>query len=217
MAEEEFDFALLGDLVFSEQASADPIKVLTNKGLVLFFGARWSEPCSIFLPKLLSFHKLNNKIKYEFEIIFCSMDKNEDDYRSYTERMPWWCLPYALVTLPELIRKLKAHNLPLMVVINKDGQIITKNAVGALEEDPTGKTFPWTPNRIVDLLPKKYVHSCIDDRLDFSDTADLDEKYILLYFASYSDALSQEFTPWLMKAYNILKRKRQDFEVRNNT
>ena len=145
------------------------------------------------------------------------MDKNEDDYRSYTESMPWWCLPYALVTLPELIRKLKAHNLPLMVVINKDGQIITKNAVGALEEDPTGKTFPWTPNRIVDLLPKKYVHSCIDDRLDFSDTADLDEKYILLYFASYSDALSQEFTPWLMKAYNILKRKRQDFEVRNNT
>ena len=76
------------------------------------------------------------------------------------------------------------------------------------------KLFYWPGMRT---MIEKYVHSCIDDRLDFSDTADLDEKYILLYFASYSDALSQEFTPWLMKAYNILKRKRQDFEVRNNT
>jgi len=42
---EDFDFTLLGDLVVkpATKESADPIEVLTNKGTVLYFGARWSE------------------------------------------------------------------------------------------------------------------------------------------------------------------------------
>jgi len=45
MAEEDFDFTLLGDLVVKPitDESADPVQVLTNKGIVLYFGANWSE------------------------------------------------------------------------------------------------------------------------------------------------------------------------------
>mmetsp|Transcript_7656 Transcript_7656/g.8894 ORF Transcript_7656/g.8894 Transcript_7656/m.8894 type:complete len:423 (-) Transcript_7656:222-1490(-) len=213
MAEEEFDFTLIGDLVVkpSTEESDDPIKVLTNKGVVLYFGAHWSESCSKFLPKLHLFHQLNNKVKEEFEIIFCSMDRSEADYKLYTEEMPWWCLPYAIATLPKLVATLKAHDMPHLVVIDKDGIIITKAGADALTQDPTGLRFPWRPNRIVDMLPDNYV-SCIDN-FAYSATVDLDESYILLYFASHSDALSQEFTPWLIKAYNILKKKRKDFEL----
>ena len=49
MAEGDFDFTLLGDLVVkptteeSAEESADPVHLLTNKGIVLYFGAHWSE------------------------------------------------------------------------------------------------------------------------------------------------------------------------------
>jgi nucleoredoxin len=65
------------------------------------------------------------------------------------------------------------------------------------------------------MLPESYISGDLttDDEIVMVPTKDLDEKYILLYFASHSDALSQEFTPWLVKAYTILKNKREDFEL----
>lgn len=217
MPEEEFDFTLIGDLIIkpSTQECDDPLKILANKGLILYIAASYCSRCQSFLKKLHLFYQLNNKVKEEFEIIFCSMDRNEDDYTSHIELMqPWWALPYAIDTLPKLVSTLKVEgNLPHLVVINKDGKIITKEGVEALEEDPTGNFFPWRPNRIVDMLPNNYVSFVDSQTFDIFETEDLDEKYILLYFASHSDALSQEFTPWLMKAYNILKKKRQDFEL----
>lgn len=176
----------------------------------MYFGAHWSEPCGKFLPKLHVFHELNSKVKEDFELIFCSVDRSEDDYKAYTEGMPWWCLPYAISTLPKLVATLQAHGMPHLVVIDKDGTIVTKEGVNALTQDPTGKRFPWRPNRIVDMISDDFYNVSVGSLLR---TVDLDEKYLLLYFASHSDALSQEFTPWLVKAYNILKKKRQDFEL----
>ena len=158
---------------------------------------------------------MNNSVKTDYEIIFCSVDKSEDDYEKYIEDMPWWCLPYAISTLPKLVASLHANAMPHLVIIDKEGKIITKEGVSALKQDPTGKQFPWRPNRIVDMLPSSYRSGGLstDDEIVLLPTKDLDEKYILLYFASHLDALSQEFTPWLVKAYNILKNKREDFEV----
>jgi len=217
MADEDFDFMLLGDLVVKPATgeSADPVQVLTNKGIVLYFGAHWSEPCNKFLPKLHFFHELNNKVKTDYEIIFCSVDKDEEDYNAYIADMPWWCLPYAISTLPKLVASINANSMPHLVVIDKEGKIITKEGFNALKQDPTGKHFPWRPNRIVDMLPDIYLSGELsnDDEIVPLSTEDLDEKYILLYFASHLDPLSQEFTPWLVKAYNILINKRQDFEL----
>lgn len=214
---EDFDFTLLGDLVVkpATQESADPVEVLTNKGTVLFFGAHWSEPCTKFLPKLHFFYELNPDVKTDYEIIFCSLDKNEQDFNEYVEEMPWWCLPYATSTLPKLVASLQANFLPHLVVIDTEGKIITKEGVSALKQDPTGKKFPWRPNRIVDIIPSSYRSGELstDEEIVLLPTNELDEKYLLLYFACRSDALSQEFTPWLVKAYNNLKTKRDNFEL----
>lgn len=140
------------------------------------------------------------------------MDRSEDDYGAFAEKMSWWCLPYAISTLPKLATIYHAHGMPHLVVIDKDGRVLTRDGVNCLSQDPVGKNFPWRPQRIVDLLPQRFVG-------DFTklSMSDLDEKYLLLYFSAHSDALSKEFTPWLVKAYNIMKKKRQDFEVRLTT
>ena len=171
--------------------------------------------CTKFLPKLHFFYELNPDVKTDYEIIFCSLDKNEQDFNEYVEEMPWWCLPYATSTLPKLVASLQANFLPHLVVIDTEGKIITKEGVSALKQDPTGKKFPWRPNRIVDIIPSSYRSGELstDEEIVLLPTNELDEKYLLLYFACRSDALSQEFTPWLVKAYNNLKTKRDNFEV----
>jgi hypothetical protein len=112
-------------------------------------------------------------------------------------------------TLPKLAAIYRAHGMPYLVVIDKNGKTLTKEGVNSLSHDPVGKNFPWRPNRVVDLLPPMYEIGGTALPMD-----DLDDKYLLLYFSSYSDAPSKEFKPWLVKAYNILKKKRKDFEVR---
>jgi nucleoredoxin len=151
--------------------------------------------------------------KEAFEIVFCSMDRNESEYAQYAGKMAWWCLPYAISTLPRLTAIYQAHGMPHLVVIDTDGKTITKSGVECLTEDPVGKKFPWRPTRIIDCLSEDYLVVEDEDEAVYP-IENLDEKYLLLYFSAKSDALSQEFTPWLIKAYNILKKQRpNDFEV----
>lgn len=183
-----------------------------------------SKPIPLFLPPLASrkflaklhfFYEMNPSLKKKYEVIFCSVDKSEDDYKEFISEMPWWCLPYAADTLPKLVTSLQANSMPHLVVIDTDGKIITKDAVSALKQDPTGKHFPWRPKRVVDILPETYISGdqSNDDEYVMVNTKDLDDKYLLLYFASQSCPLCQEFTPWLVKAYAIMCQKREDFEV----
>jgi nucleoredoxin len=142
------------------------------------------------------------------------MDRSESEYKEYSEQMPWWCLPYAISTLPKLAAIYGAHGIPHLVVIDTDGKVITKSGVDSLTQDPVGKKFPWRPIRIVDLLPDYYLVVEDNENEAMYPISDLDEKYLMLYFSAKSCGLSQDFTPWLVKAYNILKKKRpDDFEV----
>jgi len=138
------------------------------------------------------------------------MDRSQEEYDKYTEDMPWWCLPYAISTLPKLAELYEASGLPYLVVLDIDGSVITKEGVQNLRMDPVGKRFPWRPQPLVDIMPKTYVaSSLVEHSID-----DLEEKYIMLFFASKTCDLCAEFTPWLIKAYNILKERRPgDFEL----
>ena len=170
--------------------------------------------CAKFTPKLHLFNQLGTD-KEEFEIVFCSMDRSKEEYTQYSEKMPWWCLPYAITTLPKLAAIYHAHGMPHLVIIDTDGKVITRNGVDELTQDPTGAQFPWRPTRIVDLLPEDYIVVENEDDEVMCPMSDLDAKYLMLYFSSNTDSYSKDFTPWLIKAYNILKKKRpEDFEVR---
>mmetsp|Transcript_1018 Transcript_1018/g.1974 ORF Transcript_1018/g.1974 Transcript_1018/m.1974 type:complete len:422 (-) Transcript_1018:110-1375(-) len=211
---EEFDFSLFGDVVVrpSTGETADPIEVLADKVILLYFGALWNEPSVKFNLKLGLFDSLA-KVPEEYEIVFCSMDRSEEDYNNFCAKMSGWCLPYAMPTLPKLITEYKAHGMPHLVVIDKDGSLITMEGVQSMMTDPVGKNFPWRRIRVVDILPETYVIKKDGEEVK-QPMSYLDDRHLMLYFAARSDDLSKEFTPWMTKAYNILKGKRgDDFEL----
>ncbi len=60
----------------------------------IYFGAHWAPPCRLFTPALAEFYNSLNRDGKVFEVIFCSIDGNEDAFeRNYAE-MPWTAIPF---------------------------------------------------------------------------------------------------------------------------
>lgn len=97
-----------------------------------YFSAHWCPPCRAFTPKLVEFYCDLKKEFKDIEIVFVSSDKGEVEMMTYmTEAtMPWLAVPYGS-SAAEALKKIKKEELessgiPLLVIV-RDGQIITKN------------------------------------------------------------------------------------------
>lgn len=145
----------------------------------------------------------------DFEVIFCSMDKVEPEYTSYSNSMPWWSLPFESPHMGNLANVYGAQGIPHLVVLDKDGTVINSDALGEVSVDPEGEKFPWRPRKIIEILPEQYLGS---DKV-LHPMAELDSKYLMFYFSAHWCPPCRGFTPTLSKAYTALKKQRSDFEV----
>merc|ERR1712070_494391 len=86
------------------------------------------------------------------EVVFVSSDKDEEQFKDYFKEMPWLALDFE-------DRKLKAQlsgmfgvrGIPALVIVDKDGSVITKEGRGAVSSDPEGAKFPWYPPAVSNL------------------------------------------------------------------
>jgi len=81
----------------------------------------------------------------DFEVVFVSMDNTAEEYKSYTNEMPWWCLPHKSPVMGKLANKYGAQGIPHLVILDKDGSVLVSDAVGEVSTDEEGKNFPWRP------------------------------------------------------------------------
>jgi nucleoredoxin len=146
----------------------------------------------------------------DFELVFCSMDKTDAEYNSYTSDMPWYCLPHTSPVMGKLANQYGAQGIPHLVVLDKDGTVLQQDGVGEVSIDPEGTNFPWRPKPLVDLLPKEYLTTDNKRR----PMSELDDKYLMLYMSAHWCPPCKTFSPKLSKAYTALKKSRDDFEVR---
>lgn len=65
--------------------------------LGLYFSANWCPPCRAFTPKLTHwYNRLTSTVAINggLEIVFVSSDREEKDFDSHYDTMPWFALPY---------------------------------------------------------------------------------------------------------------------------
>ena len=67
----------------------------THKFLGLMFSASWCPPCKSFLQILKEFYSEVNIDSKQFEILYVSLDQNEDQYKEHYAQMPWLAVPFA--------------------------------------------------------------------------------------------------------------------------
>jgi len=86
------------------------------------------------------------------EIIFVSSDDDEKSFQEYFAEQPWLALSYSCRKEKEQLSSLFGVNgIPSLVVIDKDGSIITKDGRATASTDPTGAEFPWYPKPVMNL------------------------------------------------------------------
>ena len=82
-----------------------------------------------------------NKLKKdgkEFEIIFCSSDRDEASFKEYFNEMPWLSLPYGDKRKTALSRKFEVSGIPTLVILDSDCNLITTGGRGAVMADADG-------------------------------------------------------------------------------
>ena len=88
-------FSFLGEELLSKTGKV-PISVLNDAPAVaIYFSAHWCPPCKRFTPELAKFYDAANENGKSVEIVFVSMDQNEEAFGKYYKLMPWLAVPFS--------------------------------------------------------------------------------------------------------------------------
>ena len=113
-----------------------------------YFSAHWCPPCRGFTPQLAEWYSKDLKAK-GLEVIFVSSDRDAASFKDYYKEMPWLALDYSQREQKELLSShFGVQGIPSLVIVDKDGSVISKEGRGAISGDPTGADFPWYPKQL---------------------------------------------------------------------
>jgi len=161
--------------------------------------------------------ELYNKLKSEhnMELIFCSLDNSESEYKDYISDMPWLCMPFEAPETKVMASKYKASGIPHLVVLDGAGKVVTMDGTSEVREDKEGKNFPWKPKPFGEVWPDKILVSKGEGGGEdtFLASSTIKDKYLMLYFSASWCPPCRAFTPTLSKAYTKLKSLHDNVEL----
>ena len=118
-----------------------------EKVIGLYFSAHWCPPCRQFTPHLGNIYNACKAVpNRNFEVIFCSNDRQDQEYTNYANSMPFARLPFQDRRTQSLSSAFGVMGIPCLVLIRaRDGAVINGNARGDFLQDSgaTGNGFPW--------------------------------------------------------------------------
>jgi nucleoredoxin len=127
-----------------------PLSSLKGKVVGLYFSAHWCPPCRGFTPELVKKYEAIKAAGKDFEIVFVSSDREEEDFKSYYGEMPWLALPYADRSAKgELSKCFGVEGIPSLVLLDTDLSVITKKGRSAVMQDIS--EFPFHDKPVSDL------------------------------------------------------------------
>lgn len=129
-----------------------------KKAVGIYVSASWCGPCQRFTPELVAFYKAMNKKGKKFEIVWISLDKDQDSFLQYYTKMPWLAIPlnniqavHAKFSDP----KYAMRGIPHLVILDgDDATIITTDGRSKVAQDKYGLEFPWRTPSLLSIVPK---------------------------------------------------------------
>ena len=118
-----------GTELVDAQGKKHQVSELKGKIVGIYFSAHWCPPCRQFTPKLVEFR--DACAKDGFEIVFVSFDKDKEAMSGYMNemKMKWLAVPYKSQAAKKLTNETyNVHSIPTLIVLDKNGKVITKEA-----------------------------------------------------------------------------------------
>ncbi|XP_018586091.1 nucleoredoxin-like [Scleropages formosus] len=118
----------------------------------VYFSAHWCPPCRTLTRALLqSYHRVR-EAGQQLEIVFVSADRSEDSFKQYFSEMPWLAVPYSDQARRSRLNRLYGiHGIPTLILLDTEGQVITRQGRIEVLNDPACKRFPWHPQPVMKL------------------------------------------------------------------
>jgi len=85
---------LITGKLLSKNGEVDSSVLKDAPVICYYFSAHWCPPCRKFTPTLAELYNKWNKDSKRVEIVFVSLDKNENDWKEYYGIMPWLAVPF---------------------------------------------------------------------------------------------------------------------------
>jgi len=100
-----------------------------KKIIGIYFSAHWCPPCRLFTPVLAEFYNDLLSNGEPFEIVFVSSDKSPEELMKYLKEChgDWLAVQHGTVLSQDLKKRFQVSGIPTLVIINRDGDVITRN------------------------------------------------------------------------------------------
>ena len=147
--EEWFGGKLPSKLVNASGKRAETSSLLKDKVVAIYFSASWCGTCRMFTPKLAKFYKRAAK-KNGIEVVFVSQDKTDSEMKSYMKKysMPWHAVSFEDEAGKALKKEFKVSRIPTLIVIGKDGKVITRSGVKDVSKLGIKAADSWTSSKL---------------------------------------------------------------------
>lgn len=179
-----------------------------STAVAIYFSAHWCPPCRGFTPSLVEAYKSALKSK-GLQVVFVSSDNSKSEFDRYYQEMPWLAVPFARRDVKEaLSKKFKVQGIPTLVILDAEGNIITKDGRSKVASDPKGAQFPWKPPSFADIIGEKFRRG---DTIVGKEA--ISGKTLGLYFSAHWCPPCRGFTPQLARHYKAYKERELPFEV----
>jgi thiol-disulfide isomerase/thioredoxin len=125
-------------------------ELLANADVIaVYFSAHWCPPCRQFTPALARVYSDMKAAGKKFEIVFVSSDQDESGFDTYFASMPWLAVPYESREVKQRLgARFGVRAIPTLVLLYRNGGLITKDGRAAIAKDPSGTS--WWPGDAAD-------------------------------------------------------------------
>ena len=121
------------DTLLKNDGNIDKSTVFEAPLIGLYFSALWCPPCVGFSPLILDFYKKANKDEKKIEIIFCSLDEDEEDFKQYLQKLPFPAIDYNDSLLEDLSSAFEVETIPVLIIFDNNGHLIEVNGRSAIQ------------------------------------------------------------------------------------
>ena len=110
--------ALLGPTLVSAGGGTTATSQLVGMPVAIYFSAHWCPPCRFFTPQLADFYRAIQR-DAKGQIVFVSLDNDEEQFDEYLDEMPWLAVPFSDEKRREAIQgKFQVQGVPTLVVLD---------------------------------------------------------------------------------------------------
>ncbi|MEM0966135.1 MAG: thioredoxin-like domain-containing protein [Verrucomicrobiota bacterium] len=105
----------------------------------IYYSAGWCGPCLQFTPNLVDFYDRYHDRYENFEVIFVSSDRSEDEMEAYMEKadMPWPALEFSKKSRVRELTRYSERGIPNLVVVDRDGEVLSTSYVNGSYVGPS--------------------------------------------------------------------------------